>query len=169
MNSLPETAVARETTQPVSRLKDVLWYWLPAVAWMAMVFGASTDTFSAKNTGEVLHAVLAWIFGQINAATFGLLHFLVRKSAHFTEYAILSALWFRALRVHLTSLWRVRWALVGLIISLSVAILDEVHQGFVPSRTSDVRDVLLDFCGALFAQILIWYALRRKTLTAAEA
>ena len=169
MNSLPETAVARETTQPVSCLKDVLWYWLPAVAWMAMVFGASTDTFSAKNTGEVLHAVLAWIFGQINAATFGLLHFLVRKSAHFTEYAILCALWFRALRVHLTSLWRVRWALVGLIISLSVAILDEVHQGFVPSRTSDVRDVLLDFCGALFAQMLIWYALRRKTLTAAEA
>jgi len=168
MSSLPETAVPHETTPLVSRLKYILWYWLPAVAWMAMVFGASTDTFSAKNTGEVLHAVLAWIFGQINAATFGLLHFLVRKSAHFTEYAILSALWFRALRVHLT-LWRVRWALIGLIISLSVAIVDEVHHSFVPSRTSSARDVLLDFCGALFAQILIWYALRRKALTAAEA
>ena len=119
-------------------------------------------------TGEILHAVLAWIFGQMDTATFGLLHFLVRKSAHLTEYTILSALWFRALRVHLTSLWRVRWALIGLIISLSVAILDELHQSLVPSRTSSARDVLLDFSGALFAQILIWYALRRRALAAVE-
>ncbi|HYN15399.1 MAG TPA: VanZ family protein [Terriglobales bacterium] len=165
---MPETAVRHETTQPLSRLKNVLWYWVPAVAWMAMVLGASSDPFSAKNTGEILHAVLAWIFGQMNAATFGLVHFLVRKSAHFTEYAILSALWFRAIRVHLSSLWRVRWALVGLVISLSVAILDELHQSFVPSRTGSTHDVLLDFCGAFFAQLLIWYALRRKELAAAE-
>ena len=168
MSGLPETALRHEATQPLARLKKVLWYWLPAVAWMAMVFAASSDPFSARNTGEILHAALAWIFGQMDAATFGLLHFLVRKSAHFTEYAILSALWFRALRVHLTSPWRVRWALIGLIISLSVAILDEVHQTFVPSRTGSAHDVLLDFCGALFAQFLIWHALRRREPAAAE-
>ena len=166
MRAMLETAVRHETTR---RLRNILWYWVPAVAWMTVVLLASSDAFSAKHTGEVLRAVLARILGQVDAATFGLVHFLVRKSAHFTEYAILSALWFRALRVHLTSLWRVRWALIGLIVSLLVAILDEVHQSFVPSRTSDARDVLLDFCGALFAQILIWYALRRKALTAAEA
>jgi VanZ family protein len=169
MSGLPETALPPAATQPFVRVRSILLYWLPAVAWMAMVLAASTDTFSARNTGQILHAVLVWIFGQVNAATFGLLHFLVRKSAHFTEYAILSALWFRALRVHLTSLWQVRWALIGLIVSLSVAIADEVHQSFVPSRTSSARDVLLDFCGALFAQVLIWYALRRKTLPAVAA
>jgi VanZ family protein len=168
MNSLPETAVRHETTQPLSRLRRVLFYWVPAVAWMAMVLAASSDPFSARNTGEALHALLIWIFGQVDALTFGLVHFLMRKSAHFIEYAILSALWFRALRLHLSSLWRVRWALVGLVISLSVAILDELHQSFVPSRSGSARDVLLDFCGALFAQFLIWYALRRKELTAVE-
>jgi len=167
MSGLPQTAVRSETMQPFSRLKNVLSYWLPAVAWMAMVLAASSDPFSAKNTGEVLHAVLSWIFGQIDAVTFGLVHFLVRKSAHFTEYAILSALWFRAIRVHLNSLWRIRWALIGLIISLSVAILDELHQSFVPSRTGSAHDVLLDFSGAMFAQLLIWYALRRRELAAA--
>jgi len=166
MSGLPQTALHDASVQPFARWRSILWYWLPAVAWMAMVVVASTDIFSARNTGEILHSVLAWVFGEINAATFGLLHFLVRKSAHFTEYAILSALWFRALRVHLTSLWRVRWALIGLIVSLLIAILDEVHQSFVPSRTSSARDVLLDLCGALFAQILIWHALRRKTSTA---
>ncbi len=128
---------------------------------MALVLSASSDAFSAKNTGEILHAVLVWIFGHVDALTFGLIHHLVRKSAHFLEYAILSALWFRALRLGLPSLWQIRWALVGLVMSLSVAILDELHQSFVPSRTSSPHDVLLDFCGALFAQLLIWYALHR--------
>jgi VanZ family protein len=168
MNGLPQAAVRHEATQPLARWQNVLWYWLPAVAWMAMVLAASSDPFSARNTGEILYAVLAWSFGQVDAATFGLLHFLVRKSAHFTAYAILSALWFRALRVGLPTLWQIRWALIGLIISLSVAILDELHQSWVPSRTSSARDVLLDFCGALFAQILIWYALRRRALAAVE-
>jgi VanZ family protein len=138
------------------------------VAWLAMVLFASTDTFSANNTGEILRTVLTWILGPVEPSTFNLVHFLVRKSAHFTEYAILSALWFRALRVHLTSLWRIRWALIGLVISLSVAVLDEWHQSFVPSRGSSARDVLLDLTGAIFAQFLIWYALRHRKLARVE-
>jgi len=159
-----------QSTPPVPRpsMRVVLWYWAPAVAWMATVLLASTDPFSAKHTGEILGAVLTWVFGHIDAVTFGRIHHLVRKSAHFTEYAILSALWFRALRVGLPTLWQIRWALIGLIVSLSVAILDELHQGLVPSRTSSPRDVLLDFCGALFAQLLIWYMLHRRRLAALE-
>ncbi len=144
----------------------MLWYWIPAVAWMALVLSASSDVFSAKHTGDILHAVLTWMFGYVDVLTFGLVHHIIRKSAHFTEYAILSALWFRALRLGLPSLWQIRWALVGLVISLSVAVLDELHQSFVPSRTGNGRDVLLDFCGALFAQLLIWYALHRQQAAA---
>ena len=165
MTPMLETAVRHETTR---RLRNILWYWVPAVAWMGMVLLASTDPFSANHTGEVLRAVLAWTLGQIDAVTFNQIHFLVRKSAHFTEYAILSALWFRAIRVHLNRLWQMRWALLGLVVSLSVAVLDEWHQSFVPSRTSSAHDVLLDFCGACFAQLVIWYVLRRRQLAAVE-
>ena len=165
MTAMLETAVRHETTR---HLRSILWYWVPAVAWMGMVLLASTDTFSAKHTGEILRAVLAWTIGQLDAATFGLLHFLIRKSAHFTEYAILSALWFRALRVRLSSPWRIQWALLGVVISVTVAVLDEWHQSFVPSRTSSADDVLLDFCGAFFAQLVIWYALRRRQLAPLE-
>ena len=165
MTAMLETAVRHETNR---RLRSILWYWVPAVAWMGMVLLASTDTFSAAHTGEILRAMLAWTIGQIDAATFGLLHFLIRKSAHFTEYAILSALWFRALRVRVSSPWQMRWALLGVVISVSVAVLDEWHQSFVPSRTSSADDVLLDFCGAFFAQLVIWYALRRRQLAPLE-
>jgi VanZ family protein len=129
---------------------------------MALVLSASSDAFSAKHTADILHVVLTWIFGYVDALTFGLVHHLVRKSAHFAEYAILSALWFRALCLGLPSLWQIRWALIGVVISLSVAVFDELHQSFVPSRTGNARDVLLDLCGALFAQLLIWYAVRRR-------
>ncbi len=135
MSTVPETVNRREAAQPASHASvlTMLWVWVPAVAWMGMVLLASTDPFSAKNTAVVLRIVLNWSFGSVDPHTFNLVHFLVRKSAHFTEYAILSALWFRALRVHLNSLWRIRWALLGLVISLSVAIVDEWHQSLVPS------------------------------------
>lgn len=164
---MSETALEPQATNPSPRasLRIVIWYWIPAVAWVALVLSASSDAFSARNTGDILHAVLAWIFGYIDTLAFGIIHHLIRKSAHFTEYAILSALWFRAVRVGLPAVWQARWALLGLAVSLSVAILDEFHQSFVPSRTSSGYDVLLDFCGALFAQLLIWYALRRRELT----
>ena len=144
----------------------MVWYWIPALSWMSLVLLASTDPLSAKHTGEILGAILTWMFGHISTSTFNHINFFIRKSAHFTEYAVLSALWFRALRIGFTELWKVRWALFGLAISLAVAILDEWHQSFVPSRTSSPRDVLLDFCGALFAQFLIWYSVRRHELAA---
>jgi VanZ family protein len=140
-------------------------YWFPALAWVAVVLAASTDMFSAQHTGAILSALLAWMFGHMDSRTFELIHFLIRKSAHFTEYAILSVLFFRAARGELAGFWRMRWALLGLAVSLSVAMLDEWHQSFVPSRTSSVRDVLLDLCGALFAQLLLWYIVRREIST----
>ena len=153
--------------RPTASFRDEAWYWFPAFAWVAVVLAASTDLFSARHTGAILAAVLTWMFGHMDARTFETVHFLVRKSAHFTEYAILSVLFFRAARGGLAGFWRMRWALLGLAISLSVAILDEWHQSFVPSRTSSARDVLLDLCGALFAQLLLWYTVRRE-MRAAE-
>ena len=36
-----------------------------------------------------------------------------------------------------------------------VASLDEWHQSFIPSRTGAVRDVVLDTCAGIGAQVLI--------------
>jgi VanZ family protein len=36
-----------------------------------------------------------------------------------------------------------------------VASLDEWHQSFIPSRTGTVRDVILDTCAGIGAQILV--------------
>ncbi len=134
-------------------------YWLPALAWSALVLYASTDLFSAKNTGSILEAIIRFLIGPLNRHTFDNLHFLVRKSAHVTEYGILGLLWFRVWRgAHEGFQWK--WSLAGVGIVLVTAIADEVHQSFVPSRTGEAKDVLLDVCGAITVQILLWVIMR---------
>ncbi|MGH9422286.1 MAG: VanZ family protein [Thermoanaerobaculia bacterium] len=130
-------------------------YWLPPIAWAAVILLASTDAFSGTNTGSVLERILVWITGHaVTPATLDRLNFLIRKSAHLTEYGILGALSFRALRGE-QSLWSLQWAIGAVLLAACVAAVDEFHQTFVPSRTGTFHDVLLDAAGAAVAQILI--------------
>jgi VanZ family protein len=73
--------------------------------------------------------------------------FMVRKMAHFTEYFLFSIL----LTV---TLWAIRNSLDGtfffeLFLFLAIPVLDENIQIFYPGRTSNVRDVLIDFAGCV--------------------
>src|SRR4051794_41479361 len=82
------------------------------------------------------------------AATWNL---IMRKTAHLTEYGILSALTFRAFRGARKS-WNPRWAIGAIVFAALIASIDEIHQSFVPSRTGTWHDVLLDAAGAALGQ-----------------
>ena len=126
-----------------------LRYWLPPALWAALILLASSDLFSAAHTGIALQDVIAAIFGRpMRVDWFNVLHFLLRKAAHLTEYAILGALLFRAVRADRSG-WTVRWAIIAIAIAFGVASIDEWHQSFIPSRTSSPIDVLIDTVGAM--------------------
>ena len=74
-----------------------------------------------------------------------------RVAAHFTEYALLAALWAWALAPHLgrDALW------AAAAISLLYAVADEYHQSFVEGRDADVRDVVADAAGIAVALALV--------------
>jgi VanZ family protein len=77
-----------------------------------------------------------------------------RVVAHFSEYAVLAALWVWAL---LPVLGR-RALAAAAAISFLYAISDEYHQSFVEGRDSDPLDVLVDSLGiaaAVFASKLV--------------
>ena len=86
--------------------------------------------------------------------TLSLIHYVIRKSAHFTEYFILSLLLLHALRAG-TREFSLRWALIAILIVAGYASLDEFHQLFVPGRGAAVSDVLLDTTGGAAAQLLV--------------
>jgi VanZ family protein len=131
----------------------VIWYWFPTLIWVALVLGASSDMVSSQHTGPIVLTLLTWLLGTVDPRTFAVFHLLIRKSAHFNEYAVLSALWFRTLRGPIRGIWQWRWLILAVLATLVVAILDEWHQAFVPSRTSSGKDVVLDFCGLAFEEL----------------
>jgi VanZ family protein len=142
-------------------IRAVVRYWLPLVAWIAVIFTASTDVFSAQHTGSVIESIIASIIGHpLPSDQFEPLHFAIRKLAHLAEYAILGALAFRALRRNDRG-WSMRWAMTAIAIAAVVAATDEFHQSFVPSRGASPVDVGIDTVGAAIAQLMIHWRVRR--------
>ncbi len=141
-----------------------LWRYGPLVAWACFVLFASSSNFSASNTSRIIRPLLLWLFPEISEAALGQVHFLVRKAAHFTEYALLALLAARAFRTSARTALARRWWLASFILVASVALADEYHQSFVPTRTGTVYDSLLDVAGGATALVCasLWLAVRRR-------
>jgi VanZ family protein len=137
-----------------------LWRYGPLLLWMTFIWFASTGEFSAANTSRIIGPLLVWLFPDMSQEAIAHVHFLVRKAAHFTEYAILALLAARASVASSQHALRRGWFLISLFLVVSYALLDEYHQSFVATRTSSVYDSLIDISGGLTA--LLIYALWRR-------
>ncbi|MDQ6622471.1 MAG: VanZ family protein [Verrucomicrobiota bacterium] len=135
---------------------------MPVLAWMLVIFGASTDLGSAEHTSRFLIPFLHWIHPQISPASIAVVELMVRKAAHLTEYAILAVLLLRALRANARmSLGRAAAAV--LLAAGLYAMTDEFHQSFSPARTPAWRDVMIDCAGATLGLAVSWLVTSRST------
>ena len=132
-------------------------YWLPVLLWMAFIFIGSTGLMSAEHTSRFIGPFLRWFAPDITDATIAAVQLVVRKCAHLAGYAILSALLLRALRQHFLAARSVAFVLAAL-----YAVLDELHQSFVPSRTGSFWDVVTDSIGAILG-LVIYVRMTRRT------
>jgi VanZ family protein len=129
---------------------------------MAFIFFASTGEFSADNTSRIIGPLLRWVFPDISEEKLALAHFIVRKVAHFTEYAILAWLAARAFATSSSQSLRHQWFLISLLLVVLYSLSDEYHQSFVPSRTGSIYDSFIDMSGGL--TMLLIYALWRRRM-----
>jgi VanZ family protein len=134
----------------------------PPIIWMSAIFFFSTDIFSGENTGSLLRDVVGFIYPDVTQGAFDWIHFFIRKAGHFTVYAILALLLFRAFRSGAGARWRWRWALFSLLLAFLYALLDEYHQTFTLHRTGSFYDSLIDASGAVTTLVLFWF-FRRKS------
>ena len=88
------------------------------------------------------------------------LHLLIRKLAHFSEYAALGFTLFLADYYQNYQFYTIKNLPLFLII---IPIVDELIQLFSPGRSAQVTDVLIDYSGILFG-ILLFYLLYRLLL-----
>lgn len=112
--------------------------------------------FIAQNFPHVRHGL------ENDLISLSTLIFLVRKTAHFTEYAILDSLFFLNLRN--TPLGLIKHPLAtSILFSFLYACTDEIHQIFVPGRSAQFRDVLIDTLGASFGAIITYLIVKLFT------
>ena len=79
--------------------------------------------------------------------------FIVRKSAHFILFCLLSILCFIVIYEIKKSV-KIS-TLVSFSITFIYACIDEIHQLFIPGRGSQIKDVLIDSIGAIIGLIVI--------------
>ena len=109
------------------------------------------------NTSRIMRPLLLWLFPDISEARIQLAHLVMRKAAHFTEYAILGWLAARAFATSSRDLLRRYWFSVALLLIVFQAALDEYHQSFVTTRTGSPYDSLIDIAGGLFGLTMFAY------------
>ncbi len=139
--------------------------WLPAILMMLVIFSFSSKpaSVSGENSLRIADYVMSLYekitdshVEELNYDRLLILDHYIRKAAHVTEYAILAAaiclpLWIR--RIKGGKLW-----FLAVLISAAYAASDEFHQRFVPGRSGEFKDVMIDTSGAAMGAFLFLLA-----------
>jgi VanZ family protein len=149
--------------------RNRLWRYAPLVGWIGFIFFASTGAMSASKTSLIIGPLFKWLFPHITEAQLLFVHFSVRKTAHFAEYAVLALLAARAFIPSTQGYLRQHWFIAALALVSVVALLDEYHQSFLAARTGTIWDSLIDISGGAVALVVfsVWRA--RKTARAMKS
>lgn len=132
----------------------MLVLWLGVIFWFSAQDGSTSAAMSGKILKKLLSLMPDW--DSLSAAAkqhrLNTMHFLIRKAAHFSEYAVLGTIASVNLRVWLPAYTKIqkcaRYYLVPACFAVLYAAGDEWHQSFVPQRGPQLRDVCIDFAGA---------------------
>lgn len=138
------------------RRRRWLTAYAPLIIWVVVVLGLGTDIGSSEETSRFIGPLLRFLFPDAHPDTVAMVHAVVRKCAHVTEYALLAFFAWNAFR-H----FRYRYPIAFILVA-AVACLDEYGQSFDPNRTSSPYDVLLDILGGLLLLALIRLFTRRR-------
>lgn len=139
----------------------LLFYALPLVLWMAAIFYMSGSSGSSEHSFRLLKFLLNLLApGSAEELSYPSLHamdYVLRKTCHVTEYAILTLLALRAVHFGRSALTYRHIGTAGGIAVL-YAMSDELHQLFVSGRTGKPQDVLIDSIGVCLVLIpaLLW-------------
>ena len=126
------------------------------IIWTAVIFGFSMQPADVSN--DISMSFLTEVFAKLvpgileNEAVADFIHLLVRKGAHFTEYAILGVLSAIAVKEYVVK-YKV---LLNLFFCFAIACMDETLQRFVPGREGRFFDVMIDTCGAILGIAIVW-------------
>ncbi len=137
------------------------------IAHCALIFGFSaqnkqqSSAGSARITSKIVEKVKSKEMSNRERINFRYdTERVVRKTAHVILYTILGVLAYLNARRY----FKKRYLCIALLFCLLYAITDELHQLFVPGRSGQFTDVLVDFAGSLFGISVLYliYKMKRR-------
>ena len=137
---------------------NYVWLFLTALFTLFIFYNSSLPGYESGHISALVTGFLLHIANFVQITLEGDVEHTVRKLAHFLEFTVLCWLVCKTYVVFGVS----NRASDGyiLLFCLLVAVIDEYIQLFSPGRASMVKDVLLDFSGALcmwmFYRICQW-------------
>lgn len=141
---------------------------IPCICVMTVIFyysnqpAVESSALSGSITERVFQLVEKLFFLNLNGneETFYLNIFetIIRKVAHMTEYAILSITLSYAFFVFRNKGWKLVFK--SQFFCILYAITDEIHQLYVPGRSGQIVDVLIDGAGGFLGCMVFMYLLQ---------
>ncbi len=127
-----------------------------SILWMVLIYSMSAKTASASTEDSmfITDYIIKFFFSNPSEELLSFAENIIRKIAHFTEYAVLSILLTLTLKSFGLTLKKSAFAVL---ISFLYAASDEIHQYFVPGRACRTFDVLIDTSGAFVGYIICVY------------
>lgn len=156
------------------KYKKTLIFGIIALLWMALifVFSAQPADESSALSSPIAQAVAQFLYPSFDtlseAKQLELLDFwshFIRKCAHFIEYGLLGCilmLWIGAIPSErkkerfVNSLSKLKYLMMAFAIGALYAASDELHQRFVPGRSGQLSDVLLDSAGVAVGVLAVF-------------
>jgi len=125
--------------------------WCLLILWLILIFSLSAQpaTQSARLSSGLTELIIQTIGRVIPLEQ---LEHIVRKFAHAGAYLVLGVLMLNALKK--SGIGGLKGFILSLLFCILYAVSDEIHQLFVPRRSGEIRDVLIDSAGAVLGTVL---------------
>lgn len=139
------------------------YHWLIVFLYIAWIFSNSlmNGEISSGTSGNLTRQLLAILSYFGVHLSFDFFHHLIRKTAHFCEYALLGLL------VTVCNRRRPLFSsskITTVVFCIIPPLMDECLQLFIPGRSGALTDSLLDMCGyafgTLFTMIVVQIVLK---------
>ncbi len=134
----------------------------PLLIWIGVIFFLSSGQGASNRTSIIIRPLLEFLFPAAPSETITFYHGIIRKFAHFGEYALLGVLACRAFVASRQNSIEKFFYLASAALVLAVAVSDEFNQSFNPDRTASPIDVLIDLAGGVTATLLYYFRSKSK-------
>jgi len=125
--------------------------WALVIIWMLVIFWFSSQSAveSSDFSGGISDSLIVVTELVVPEATINedIFHDIVRNTGHFFLYLVLGILLMNALNIKNTKSFT-PIIIRTMVISLLYAVSDEIHQIYVPGRSWQVFDIIIDVLGA---------------------